>query len=161
MIWTDEQIAELKRLWADGIVASKIAQTLHTSKNSVLRRVHDLSLPLRRAGTPRSKAGLAAYRLDLAAKRAEARILALEARRPSLAKISRGQAPRKPIPVLPATAAPSPAEPHYWPVPIVNVTGCRFAVSPHNAGRGEHLFCNKSGYPWCEKHRRVVYQVRS
>lgn len=33
-------------------------------------------------------------------------------------------------------------------VPIWEVTGCRFAVTPHNVGPRDHLFCNK---PCAEK----------
>lgn len=46
--WTDERVAILKRLWMEGLSATKIAQRLgHTSRNAVIGKVHRLDMPMR------------------------------------------------------------------------------------------------------------------
>ncbi|TBB57043.1 GcrA cell cycle regulator [Rhizobium ruizarguesonis] len=53
MIWTDERVARLKRLWAEGLSASQIAAHLGgVSRNAVVGKIHKLQLP-GRAGAGR------------------------------------------------------------------------------------------------------------
>ncbi len=45
MSWTDERIEELRKLWADGLSASQIANTLGgVSRNAVIGKIHRLGL---------------------------------------------------------------------------------------------------------------------
>src|SRR5450755_157735 len=45
MTWTDERVELLKKLWADGLSASRIAAELGgVSRNSVIGKVHRLGL---------------------------------------------------------------------------------------------------------------------
>ena len=46
--WTDEDVASLTKLWADGIPAASIANTLETTKNSVVNKAHRLGLQSRK-----------------------------------------------------------------------------------------------------------------
>ena len=46
--WTDEDVASLTKLWADGIPAASIANTLKTTKNSVVGKAHRLGLQSRK-----------------------------------------------------------------------------------------------------------------
>ena len=46
--WTDEDVASLTKLWADGIPAASIANTLKTTKNSVVNKAHRLGLQSRK-----------------------------------------------------------------------------------------------------------------
>ena len=59
--WTDDQIAELRRLWTDGLSTAAIGRKMKRSKNSVVGKAHRLGLPERpspirprRAAAPRS-----------------------------------------------------------------------------------------------------------
>ncbi|MPZ57593.1 MAG: GcrA cell cycle regulator [Rhizobiales bacterium] len=53
--WTDERVALLKRLWADGLSASQIAAELHhVTRNAVIGKVHRLGLS-GRAKSPSSR----------------------------------------------------------------------------------------------------------
>ncbi len=54
MNWTDERVARLTKLWADGLSASQIAAQLGgVSRNAVIGKVHRLKLPGRaKARTP-------------------------------------------------------------------------------------------------------------
>ncbi len=47
MTWTEERIAELKRLWTAGHTASHIGKVLGISKNAVIGKTHRLNLPSR------------------------------------------------------------------------------------------------------------------
>ncbi len=46
--WTDEDVASLTKLWADGIPTASIANTLKTTKNSVVNKAHRLGLQSRK-----------------------------------------------------------------------------------------------------------------
>lgn len=68
MTWTDERIAELMKLWQQGLSAAEIGRELGVSKNAVVGKAHRLKLPSRpspikrqpggprRRSTPRPKA---------------------------------------------------------------------------------------------------------
>ncbi|MBF0095505.1 MAG: global cell cycle regulator GcrA-like protein [Alphaproteobacteria bacterium] len=54
MVWTDERIAELVRLWNEGLTTGEIGRQLDVSKNAVVGKAHRLGLtgrpsPIRRA----------------------------------------------------------------------------------------------------------------
>ena len=60
MSWTDERVADLKRLWETGKSASEIGKILGVSKNSVVGKAHRLQLrgrpsPIRRISLPKVK----------------------------------------------------------------------------------------------------------
>ena len=44
MAWTDEMVAELKKLWAQGVTTGEIGRRLNISKNSIVGKVHRLGL---------------------------------------------------------------------------------------------------------------------
>ena len=44
MAWTDKMVEELKSLWQTGLTTSEIAKQLGVSKNSIVGKVHRLSL---------------------------------------------------------------------------------------------------------------------
>lgn len=44
MVWTDEQVEELKRLWDQGLTTGEIGKALGVSKNSVVGKAHRLEL---------------------------------------------------------------------------------------------------------------------
>jgi len=47
MVWTDEMVDELKKLWQKGMTTSEIAKLLGVSKNSVVGKVHRIGLSAR------------------------------------------------------------------------------------------------------------------
>ncbi len=56
MAWTDDRVEILKKLWAEGLSASQIANKMgEVTRNAVIGKVHRLGLP-GRATTTRSKA---------------------------------------------------------------------------------------------------------
>jgi len=55
VVWTDDRIAKLKKLWSDGLTTGEIGKRLGVSKNAVVGKAHRLELksrpsPIRRAG---------------------------------------------------------------------------------------------------------------
>jgi GcrA cell cycle regulator len=57
MVWNDERIDLLKKLWAEGLSASGIASRLgDVSRNAVIGKVHRLGLPGRRPTSRSNKA---------------------------------------------------------------------------------------------------------
>ena len=47
MVWTDDKIKKLKKLWTAGKSTAEIAKTLGMSKNSIIGKVHRLELSAR------------------------------------------------------------------------------------------------------------------
>ena len=44
MVWTEDKIKKLKKLWSVGKATAEIAKTLGMSKNSIIGKVHRLNL---------------------------------------------------------------------------------------------------------------------
>lgn len=51
VVWTEEEDATLKRLWAEGYSGSEIGVILHRTRNAIIGRVHRLDLPPRAVAT--------------------------------------------------------------------------------------------------------------
>lgn len=47
MIWTDEAVEELKKMWDRGMTTGQIAKALNVTKNSIIGKVHRLCLTAR------------------------------------------------------------------------------------------------------------------
>src|SRR5215472_2238771 len=47
MEWTEEKIAELRILWAEGLSTAEIGRRINVSKNAVVGKAHRLDLPAR------------------------------------------------------------------------------------------------------------------
>ena len=47
MVWTDDKIKKLKKMWSAGKAATEIAKALGMSKNSIIGKVHRLELVAR------------------------------------------------------------------------------------------------------------------
>ena len=46
-VWTDERLAELKKLWAEGLSISQIGEALGVSRNAIAGKAHRMGLPKR------------------------------------------------------------------------------------------------------------------
>ena len=47
MAWTAEMVADLKKMWDEGLTTNEIAKRLNVSKNSIVGKVHRLNLKAR------------------------------------------------------------------------------------------------------------------
>lgn len=55
VVWTDERVEELKRLWGEGLTTGEIGKTLGVSKNAVVGKAHRLGLKARPSPIKRTK----------------------------------------------------------------------------------------------------------
>ena len=60
MVWTDDKIKKLKKMWQIGKATAEIAKSLGMSKNSIIGKVHRLNLvarpsPIKVESTPKKK----------------------------------------------------------------------------------------------------------
>jgi len=144
MAWTEDRVETLKKLWAEGLSASQIAQKLGgVTRNAVIGKVHRLGLSGRATPSrPVRRPVKAATRV----KRAPAR-----AQTPQTARES----------------APKPAPIEAQPLPngefasVLTLTNhiCKWPIG--DPDDSEFRFCGRkaeSGSPYCEAHQQLAYQ---
>ena len=144
MNWTEERVATLRKLWAEGLSASQIAKQLGgVTRNAVIGKVHRLGLAGR--ATP-----------SRPAKRPV---------RPARPRVIGPTAPR----LRPAMTAPSVVIPDLEPVRLedgqtasvltLNENMCKFPIGdPTDVN---FAFCGRGswgGHPYCQDHARLAYQ---
>lgn len=161
--WTDERIAEMKRLLQGGLSCSGVAAMLGVSRNAIIGKVHRIEHRtgekwIRRIGT---STGQRKQVLDGAAprKRPEPRLSVAPAARPVERQKKPQQPPRR-VPALPAGIVVLGMKPARLgqPCGILQVSGCRGAISSHPKVIGTHVFCNGAmpdGHSYCEAHARA------
>jgi GcrA cell cycle regulator len=138
MEWTDETIAKLRALWAEGLSTAEIGRRLNISKNAVVGKAHRLNLPARPSPIRRLE-GDATPR-QAVPKRTQGPTLP-----PLAASIG------APVPalraIMPAAKSSSPrATPCCWPI--------------GEPGKPSFHFCNAAaatGKPYCEEHASIAY----
>lgn len=146
MNWTDDRVEQLKTLWAEGHSASEIADKLgHTTRNSVIGKVHRLGLSGRRK-TPRPRLA----RRPAASPRPRRTAFAVSRRQPAtiveetveslLAKL--GPAPETPVTVQTLTG-----DTCHWP------EGDPRSPGFHYCGRK-----SASSGAYCALHHRIAHQ---
>jgi GcrA cell cycle regulator len=157
MGWTEERVAELKKLWAEGHSASQIAKRLGSvTRNAVIGKVHRLGLSGRATPSRPVK------------------------RPPRLARPKPTQAPRQAQPTarganamaVREAAAPAPRvevetniEPQRLPngdmvtVLTVKDTMCKWPIGdPADTTFGFCGHASQDGSPYCAEHARVAFQ---
>lgn len=156
MEWTEEAIARLRELWAEGHSTAEIGRRMGISKNAVVGKAHRLNLtarpsPIRREGdepapraaTPRRLTGSTLPPLEAAA------VVAVAAPAPRQAP----PAPR-PEPVRPQVVRPVPV-----PAPrSLRTQSCCWPLG--EPGTRSFRFCDAdaaSGKPYCGEHAAVAY----
>jgi GcrA cell cycle regulator len=138
MEWSEDIIAKLRVLWAEGLSTAEIGRRLNISKNAVVGKAHRLNLaprpsPIRRTGA------------DGAAPRT--------------------QPPRRTLgPTLPPLAAaigvPPPSLRAIMPSPKQTLRATPCCWPNGEPGKPSFHFCNASsipGKPYCEDHAAIAY----
>ncbi len=138
MEWSEEIIAKLRALWAEGLSTAEIGRRLNISKNAVVGKAHRLNLPPRpspiRRGTGENGA-------------------------PRAATPRRTQGPTLP-PLAASLGAPVPVLRQVVSVPKSSSreTPCCWPIG--EPGKPSFHFCNASaaaGKPYCEEHAAIAY----
>lgn len=155
MSWNDERVETLKKLWADGLSASKIANRIGgVTRNAVISKIHRLGLSGRGAAGGQTSA----------ASRARARQTFKFGQRgapPPAQKVRRSAAIAfEPDPEPFATYEDLDIPPAERKSLLdLERDDCRWPIGdPQHAG---FHFCNRSkvpGLPYCEFHARRAYQ---
>lgn len=165
MIWNDERVELLKKLWAEGLSASQIAGRLgDVTRNAVIGKVHRLGLSGRVTTSRLRKSRPAA---------APAKVAPIQPRPVRVQFAVQGNAALKPVFVEHERAAvalavvPPKVEEEPAPAPVLvgvalldlKESMCRWPVGDPQED-GFH-FCGArraDGLPYCEKHARVAFQ---
>ena len=163
MAWTEDRVATLSKLWAEGLSASQIAKQLGgVTRNAVIGKVHRLGLS-GRAKPSRPKPAKTATTARAASSRPK------RASSPT-AKTAKSEAP-KTAKAKPATPAPLPVsvEPPLEAKPlqdgsyatILTLTEhmCKWPIGDPSGD--EFRFCGRKtdpDEPYCKAHSMVAYQ---
>jgi GcrA cell cycle regulator len=154
MTWTEERVELLKKLWADGLSASRIAAELGgVSRNSVIGKVHRLGL----SGRAKSASASAPRQRK---PRTHQHMMRLA--RPGV----RGNTALAPMQVIETDLAPEPEVVENI-IPMgqrcsilqLSESTCRWPIGDPSSA--DFFFCGgKSieGLPYCGYHSRIAYQ---
>lgn len=138
MDWTEETIARLRALWAEGHSTAEIGRRMGISKNAVVGKAHRLQLSARPSPIRR---GSDAPRRPAPVRRPEPRPpseppQAALADRPAPPQLRALQPPRSGARTMPCC----------WPIGEPGSPGFRFCDEPAIAGK-----------PYCEAHAQLAY----
>ncbi len=146
MSWTDDRVALLSKLWADGLSASQIAAELGgVTRNAVIGKVHRLGLSGR------------AKPANSSVKRAKRASKTTYVKKPGARGSSKGTS----LSVVSRTVVEDMQEPESLKMELVDLTEktCRW---PHgDPATSDFHFCGhscKEDGPYCEYHSRLAYQ---
>jgi GcrA cell cycle regulator len=146
-VWTEEAIARLRMLWAEGHSASEIGRRLGVSKNAVVGKVHRLGLPARPSPIRRDGSGGAPRRP--APHRVTGPTL------PPLSSIS----DMAPGPKRSVSIRPIPARAVTPPAPKLTTNPCAWPIGePRSAN---FRYCDKPTYlgrVYCPEHSAIAYR---
>ena len=156
MTWTDERVELLKKLWADGLSASRIAAELGgVTRNSVIGKVHRLGL------SGRAKSASASVPRQRKPRVHHQHMMRIA--RPGV----RGNTALAPMPIYEVDLEPAPAVIENI-IPIgqrctlfeLSDAKCRWPTG--DPGSADFFFCggNPAGEtPYCAWHGRIAYQA--
>ena len=166
MAWTEDRVATLTKLWADGLSASQIAKQLGgVTRNAVIGKVHRLGLsgrakptkPKTAAAAPRRAASKPAA--TRAAKPAASPKPAAVESKAKTAKSSEASRAQLTVP----TEAPTEAKPlkdgSYATILTLTEHMCKWPIGDPTAE--EFRFCGRKTEPeepYCTPHSMVAYQ---
>lgn len=168
MAWTEDRVATLTKLWADGLSASQIAKQLGgVTRNAVIGKVHRLGLSGRaKPSSPARKA--AAAKTAANAPKASARAKAKPAKaspKPKVKIVRAPSAPRTPsvIAQVPTPPPPLDAKPmsngEFATILTITDHMCKWPIG--DPGASNFRFCGRKTdpeEPYCVAHSRVAYQ---
>lgn len=158
--WTDADIATLRRLWKDGIIASAIALAFRGrfSRSAILGKVHRLGL------SPRTRFGRIPPRRDSQPRQKRPTLPVTSSRPQVVVPEPRPAAPEPPVTVV--AAIPEPIE-AVGTVPVT-IAQLRFPISQCRCVMGDPagpdtLYCGLQTVPgssYCGYHDRIFHVGR-
>ncbi len=153
MIWTDEAVEELKKMWDRGMTTGQIAKALNVTKNSIIGKVHRLCLtarpsPIKKA--PAAKAEKTAEYPEKDEKTDKTAKTIKENRKTAHATAAKAK----------ESAAKEELTPEETNIPLVKLDNhtCRWPLG--DPRDDDFCFCGKrvkSGQTYCEEHSPIAY----
>lgn len=143
MIWTDEVVEELRKMWDKGMTTGQIAKALNVTKNSIIGKVHRLCLtarpsPIKKAPAKTEKKPVPAKTVSKSATKATAETTIITT-----------PIAEKTEPIIEETNIPL--------VKLDNHT-CRWPLG--DPRDDDFCFCGKrikTGQTYCEEHAAIAY----
>lgn len=147
MIWTDEAVEELKRMWDRGMTTGQIAKVLNVTKNSIIGKVHRLCLtarpsPIKKTSEKKEKKTVVSQNIE---KPVKTNIKTM----PEAPVKDCGESIKVTAPVVEETNIPL--------VKLDNHT-CRWPLG--DPRDDDFCFCGKkvkTGQTYCEEHAAIAY----
>jgi GcrA cell cycle regulator len=158
MGWTEERVAELKKLWSEGHSASQIAKRLGSvTRNAVIGKVHRLGLSGRSTPSrPVKRPPRLARPKPQSASRPSVAVRATNAPAPALREPSAVQRPSETMAAVEPKRLPNG---DMVTVLTVKDSMCKWPIGdPADSSFG---FCGQAsctGSPYCADHARVAFQ---
>lgn len=141
--WTDAQTEKLVELVLGGKHSfSRIGAELGCGKNSAIGRWH-------RIRDKRDLSKLVPVKPRAAIPTGTRKVGRVRPSKPAVASVGV---------ILPPAKTPAPVAVHGDVCHILDVTGCRWPVTPDDCARGDHRFCNAEQHPgssYCEAHAHL------
>lgn len=167
MSWTDERIDELRRLWAEGLSASQIANELGgVTRNAVIGKIHRMGLSGRvKAQKPRAAAAPRRTPSRQAAVRpaapAQPRVMAVGS---AAVKVVERDIPAPALEAAPEPVAVAEIVPFGGGVSLLELTptSCRWPVG--DPSDGDLKFCGAQcapGQVYCQAHAQRAFPGRT
>lgn len=154
--WSPEQLAELRKLWDEGLSASQIATRIGgKSRNAIVGMSHRMGLSGRANPIKRHVAVPKMSDDERRLRHNEQQRLARAAKPKPVVQVTPRPKPRpltKPIPAAVPPIDPS-AIGKMTREQVQDCRGCRWPYGDLPNMR----FCGKPGDPWCPKHRQRAY----
>ncbi|WP_349934791.1 GcrA family cell cycle regulator [Acetobacter sp. A11-2] len=152
MEWTEEIIAQLKALWAEGLSTAEIGRRLSITKNAVVGKAHRLGLPARPSPIRRNAKPKTAEKAEAPARSAPPEAAPAPAVEEKVAKKEKPAASSKSKPKAPLRSISDP-EPQKrrgpsccWPIGDPGTPGFHFCGATPIPGK-----------PYCEEHAQIAY----
>jgi GcrA cell cycle regulator len=168
MEWSEEVIAQLRALWADGLSTAEIGRRLGVTKNAIVGKAHRLDLaarpsPIRRDPDAEPTRRATVRRVDgptLPPLPSAAPTAATVVRQPAPVARQPAPAPRPPVmaPPRPVIAPPPPRPVSTNLRPTGRVVTCCWPLG--EPGTRDFRFCDAAsepGRPYCEEHVKIAY----
>ena len=156
MVWNDDRVEQLKKLWADGLSASQIAAQLgEVTRNAVIGKVHRLGLATRassnRTNSSRLRLRQAQPRRHAVQRQRVAHVGNTAFRQMLEADSSQGQ-----VPVIEEIEIPVAER-----KTLQQLTECMCRWPIGDPQQADFYFCGRdkvAGLPYCETHARRAFQ---
>lgn len=169
MGWTEERVALLRKLWADGLSASQIANRLGgITRNAVIGKVHRLGLAGRvttsrvrsprmrhRAPKPTPLRPAATATATATAQRVQFRTAGNTALKPVFAPVAQKTVALALVPSAIEVAAPKVLGVHLLDL---NENTCRWPIGDPQDENFHFCGCQKTNGAFCEHHAHIAYQ---